>query len=326
MVALRRVWILVPAAAVVGVGLVACQDPENGIGQGPTGGDDGPPVSTGALDSDVDSGLDDTQGTETPPPAAKSYFIAESMDFTGNDCSNTDVNEVSASLRAELDDDGWVGTRLTEGDTRPSDFIDADKRPFGEDHLKSDAVSLAVYAGHGWMDKIQWGTQDDAPTVEPPEKRCRAWFSEDIRLGSMAGGWAKAVALLTSCTGNLGCYESSLATSSATQIFAFNNSPLLWSNASGRFYRKSDHMSNRNAWITAMDNRPGQGKNSPVVYTRGTSEEQAIQIHRTARLSQIEQIPSDQATTWYAYTWVDHGLHGSCTPKMGDEDCVPVDD
>ncbi|MCX4240395.1 hypothetical protein OEB96_07210 [Paraliomyxa miuraensis] len=324
---LRRVWILVPAA-LVGIDLVACSVPQDsGVGQGPTsGGGEAPPASTGMLDSEGDggSGLDDTQGAEAPPPPAKSYFIAESMDFTDNGCENADVNEVSASLRDELDDDGWVGTRVTDGNTQPSDFIDANKEPFGRDHLESDAVSLAVYAGHGEIDRIQWGTQDDDPAVDTPRHRCGAEFSDDVRLGSMAGGWAKAVALLTSCNGSLECYETSLARSSATQIFAFNNSPLLWGNASGRFYRKSDHMPNRDAWIMAMDNRPGQGKNSPVVYTRGTSEEQALQIHRTARLPQIEQIPSDQTTTWYAYTWVDHGLHGHC--GVVPEWCRPVDD
>jgi len=326
---LRRAWSLVPAA-LVGIGLVACQAPENGIGQGPTSGgssgSDGTPSSTGVLASEGngDSGLDDTQGVEAPPPPAKSYFIAESMDFTGNGCENDDVNEVTASLQSVLADDGWAGTRVTEGQTRPLDFIDVNKRPFGKDDTKSDAASLAVYAGHGLIDKIGWGTQDDTPTVEPTEKRCVATPSKDVRLGSMAGGWAKSVALLTSCTGSLSCYESSLATSDATQVFAFNNSPKIWNNAARRFYRKSEDMPNRDAWIAAMDSRPGLGKNSPVVYTRGASEEQVLQIHQSARLAEIDQIPSEQATTWYAYTWVDHGLHGSCAPDL--ENCSGVDD
>jgi hypothetical protein len=323
---LRSAWN--PRSAVlVGAALVACQEPESGIGQGPTSGDsDGLPSSTGMLgsESDEDSALDDTQGSEAPPPPAKSYFIAESMDFTSNGCENTDVNDVTSSLQSALDDDGWQGARVTEGQTRPLDFIDAALLPFGEDDTKSDAASLAVYAGHGFMDQIDWGTQDDSPTVEPPKKRCRAVFSNDIRLGSMTGGWAKAVALLTSCTGRLACYESSLATSDATQVFAFDNSPSIWGNAARRFYRKSDTMPNRDAWISAMDNRPGLGKNSPVVYTRATSKEEVLQIHQSARLAEIDEIPSEQATTWYAYTWVDHGLRGSCDPVPND--CIGVDD
>ena len=321
---LPRLGVLAPLVLAC-AGLFACQAQESGVEQGPTGDGSGEPTvgaSSPDSDSDPDSGLDDTSGTDVVPPA-RSYFIAESTDFTGNDCENADVNEVTASLRQELDDEGWVGTRATNGQTRPLDFIDPVKRDFGQDHTKSDAVSLAVFAGHGWMDRIQWGTQDDTPTVEPPEKRCRALFSEDIRLGAMSGGWARAVAVIASCTGRLACYESTLGTNDVTQVFAFNNSPSIRGNQMRRFYRKSNRMPNRDAWLAAMDNRPGFGKNSPVVYTRGTGRDEVLQTHRQARLSEIEEIPGEGGTTWYAYSWVDHGLEGSCTPLQNS--CVGVD-
>ncbi|MCA9704544.1 MAG: hypothetical protein KDK70_01705 [Myxococcales bacterium] len=307
--------------------LASCPEVESGVGQGPTGhdGSDATAAGTESSGADIDSGVDDTSGAEildVPPPAARSYFIAESMDFSGNGCENTDLNDVTESLQAELNDEGWVGRRATEGQTRPADFVDPTLRTFGQDHLESDAVTLAVYAGHGGIDKLGWGTRDHTPDVWPT-KRCIVTFSDDIRLGSHSGGWAKTVALLTSCTGRLACYKSTLATNDLTQVFAFNNSPIIWSNAARRFYRKSEDMSNRDAWITAMDNRPGFKKNSPVVYTRGTSEDEVLELHQSARLPRIEQIPSAQGTTWFAYTWVDHGLHGDC--KL-PSDCVGVDD
>lgn len=305
--------------------LTACPEAESGVGRGPTGEDSGLlPSGTGVATGTLDEGADDTDGVEVPPPVPKSYFIAESMDFSGNGCEDSDLNEVTESLHDELLDDGWAGTRLAEGQTRPADFIDSVKQAFGQDHTKSDAVSLAVYAGHGWLDILKWGVRDETPGVSTALRRCMTVISEDMRLGAESGGWAKTVALLTSCTGRLACYESTLATSDATQIFAFNNSPAIWGNAARRFYRNSKDMSNRDAWLTAMDNRPGFGRNSPVVYTRGTSEDEARQIHGSARLSQIDQTPQHQGTTWYAYTWVDHGSSETCDPLP--QTCVGVDD
>lgn len=108
-----------------------------------------------------------------------------------------------------------------------------------------------------------------------------------------------------------------VATSDATQILAFNNSPYIWHRAAKRFYRKSKRMANRYAWIRSMDNG-SITKNSPITYTRGTNLEDALAIHRSARLAEIEDIPSTADTTWYAYTWVDHGLHRSCA-RIPDE-------
>ncbi|MEM9457609.1 MAG: hypothetical protein AAGF11_25750 [Myxococcota bacterium] len=233
---------------------------------------------------------------------------------------------MTRSLQRQLDEDGWSGTRATDGQTTPSDFIDPVKQTYGLDPTRGDAVSLAVYAGHGWMDQLQWGTSDNTPGVASL-RQCNAFFSADIRLGAMSGGWAKALALLTSCTGRLACYESTLATSDVTQVFAFNNSPRIWNNAARRFYRKSKRMPNRDAWIKAMDNRPGVGRNSPVVYSRGPSRDEVLQIHQSARLSEINKTPSHQGTRWYAYTWIDRGLDGSCTPlttRLG-VDCIGVD-
>ena len=37
------------------------------------------------------------------------YWIDESTDFTGNGCENTDLNNVTSSLKSRLDSDGWTG-------------------------------------------------------------------------------------------------------------------------------------------------------------------------------------------------------------------------
>lgn len=300
---------------VVAGSIGACVEPESDVGYGSTAA-----ATSDATSMQEDGGIDDLGFV---PPLDHSYFIAESMDFSGNGCENEDVNEVTRSLRDALARDGWAGTRVTEGNTTPSDFIDPLKHDFGLDPEAGDSALLSVYAGHGWMNSLQWGAADVTPNLAP-YRDCRAFLASDVRLGTMSGGWARAVVLLTSCTGRLACYESSLATSNVTQTFAFNNSPMIWSNAARRFYRKSKRMANRHAWIKTMEDRPGLGKNSPVVYTRATSRQDALDIHHSARLAMIEQIPSTQRTTWYAYTWVDHGLRGSCVPLP--DTCTGVDD
>lgn len=314
-------------SAALGLGLAAvgtfaaCVDPDSGVGYGSTAATDSPSTSSDGLTSMAEDG-----GTDDPgfvPPLVHSYFIAESTDFTGNGCENHDVNVVTRTLRDALAQDGWVGIRVTEANTTPSDFIDPVKQPFGLDPEAGDSALLSVYAGHGYMDKLQWGTADTSPGLAK-YRDCIAYFAQDMRLGALSGGWARVVLLLTSCSGRLACYKSMLGTSNATQTFAFNNSPSIWNNAARRFYRKSKHMANRLAWIKAMDDSPGLGANSPVVYTRATSRKEALRIHASARLSRLEEIPHIDRTTWFAYTWVDHGLRGTCIPLL--EECRGVDD
>lgn len=301
--------------------LAACVEPESGVEYGGTAATESP--STGGVDGltgTEDGGLDDTGFVA---PLDRSYFIAESTDFRGNGCENDDVNEVTRTLRNALALDGWIGTRVTEGSTTPSDFIDPAKQSFGRDPEAGDSALLSVYAGHGWMDKLEWGTADTTPGLAR-YRECWAYFDDDVRLGAMSGGWARVVLLLTSCSGRLACYKSMLGRSNATQTMAFNNSPSIWNNAARRFYRKTKHMANRLAWIKAMDDSPGLGTNSPVVYTRATSRHDALRIHASARLSRIEDIPTTARTTWFAYTWVDHGLRGTCVPLL--DECLGVDD
>src|SRR5882757_7363484 len=74
------------------------------------------------------------------------YWIDESTDFTGNGCENADLNDVTSSLRSRLDADGWTGTRWSNANAWPEDFIERDLG--GIDHVAGDASTLSVYAGH----------------------------------------------------------------------------------------------------------------------------------------------------------------------------------
>jgi hypothetical protein len=272
----RNLWLVI-----LGMG-AACVEPTDGVGYSSTGEEpEGPASDSGYVDLD--------------PPADHSYFIAESMAYRHEGCWNTnDLNNVTETLQSVLDADGWTGVRMLDGETTPADFIDSFLDALGADAEAGDSALLSVYAGHGDRNLLGWGTPDPTPGFR---QECGAKFSRDIRLGRMAGGWARVVLLMASCTGSLDCYESSIAASDTTQALAFVNSPTIWHNAARRFYRNSKYMSNRYAWIRTMDNG-GAWKNSPITYTRARSLGAALEIHRSARLSKIEDIPSMNGTTW----------------------------
>jgi hypothetical protein len=68
--------------------------------------------------------------------AAKTYYIEESTDYTGNGCQDDNVNTLSASLRTGLDNAGWSGQRWVNADAWPQDFQEAcssDYEPGGLD-------------------------------------------------------------------------------------------------------------------------------------------------------------------------------------------------
>jgi hypothetical protein len=77
-------------------------------------------------------------------------------------------------LRIRLDADGWIGTRWSNANAWPEDFI---KRVLGGiDHEAGDASILSVYAGHGNRALIQFGFQRGG--------RCTVSFPPSTRLGT----------------------------------------------------------------------------------------------------------------------------------------------
>lgn len=51
------------------------------------------------------------------PGLSSDYLIAESTDFTGNGCENTNLNNITSSFEDALLDDGWTGNRHANGNT-----------------------------------------------------------------------------------------------------------------------------------------------------------------------------------------------------------------
>ena len=89
--------------------------------------------------------------------ATKTYFIDESTDFTGNGCQNTDLNDVTSYMKAQLDFWGFSGNRYTNANAWPKDFVEACSSSYwfggfgtdGIDSTAADSKILSVYAGHG---------------------------------------------------------------------------------------------------------------------------------------------------------------------------------
>lgn len=120
-----------------------------------------------------------------PVHAAKSYYIDEGTDFTGNGCDIADVNTITESLQTSLITAGWTGARNVNISAWPQDYWEACSSTYGSGGLDSsygDTGALSVYAGHGSPHTIYFGYAHNGACVTD--------LSANSRLGEMAGGSA----------------------------------------------------------------------------------------------------------------------------------------
>ena len=234
--------------------------------------------------------------------AVHNYWIDESTDFTGNGCSNTDLNDVTSSLKSRLDSDGWSGTRWTNANAWPEDYIEQNLG--GIDHLTSDAKSLAVYAGHGNRGLIQFGFQRNG--------RCTVDTDDDMRLGTQGGNDASFMMYVTSCT----IHTDSLSKHFDQQIrqsFGYHNSPSVKDNQPREFYKDTDNADNVVAWREEMEDRPGwfTGDNSPITLTFGTDSSHCQTVKNTARLRDRDLLTNaPEPHTWWCSSMFNNGDSG----------------
>lgn len=103
-------------------------------------------------------------------------------------------------------------------------------------------------------------------------------------------------------------------TSRVRQILAYHNSPAIWGEQPGNFLEATAKgMSNRQAWLTTMANRPGVGHNSPSLLTLGATPADANAYHSSARrvdLHGLWNAPPEDANT-YVSSYLDYGC-GPC--------------
>lgn len=234
--------------------------------------------------------------------AVHNYWIDESTDFTGNGCQNADLNDVTSSLKSRMDSDGWSGTRWTNANAWPEDYIEQNMG--GIDHITSDAKSVAVYAGHGNRALIQFGFQRNG--------RCTVTADNDMRLGTQGGDDASFMMYVTSCT----IHTDSLSRHFNQQIrqsFGYHNSPSVKDNQPREFYKDTDGADNVVAWREEMEDRPGwfTGDNSPITLTFGTSSSHCQTVKDTARLRDRDLLSNaPEPHAWYCTSMFDNGDSG----------------
>lgn len=123
--------------------------------------------------------------------AAATYYIDESTDFTGNGCQNDDLNTVTSSLRTVLNNHSWSGSRFTNSNAWPHDFVEAcSSSSFGTgglDEQFADAASLAVYAGHGNAGVVQFGFARNSMCTVDMASSGNLTTRGVMRLGQMSG-------------------------------------------------------------------------------------------------------------------------------------------
>jgi len=239
-----------------------------------------------------------------PAPAdGPRYWIDESTDFTGNGCENSNVNNVTSSLRSRLNSDGWSGTRWSNANAWPEDYIEQNFG--GIDHVAGDDETLSVYAGHGNRALIQFGYQRNG--------RCTVSFPTDTRLGTQGGDDAVFAMWVTSCTVNLDSLSRHFD-QAIRQTFGYHNSPSVKDNQPRDFYKETDDLRNERAWIEEMEDRPGwfTGDNSPISLTFGLSSSHCAWVRSTAKLrDRVLLYDAPAPDTWYCYLMFNHG-DGGC--------------
>lgn len=251
------------------------------------------------------------------------YHIGESSDFTGNGCPNDDVNIITETLEDVINLDSWVGTRFVNSQNFVSDFVEhcssaympsGSTITYGYDHYYADAHTFTVFAGHGNVGLLQFGKKK--------YNMCLLDFSDNMRLGAMAGNESGVAWYLASCTMDPNSFTSEANWQWLRQQYGFKNSPSIDDDMPAYVYMVSGQYgwgNTKDSWLILMDDASelyGSGDDTPVVLTHGTSSQDCQYVHNNASLkdqtytSEMPNGPSCQGGYpyfWYCYSIVNNG-------------------
>lgn len=283
------------------------------------------------------TGLDSSGDGGEPefPGDPLTFFIEESTVFSpSNDapgCNNDNLNNLGTLLEQAMLDAGWTGQYLNNANGSAYHFIDPGVgSPFGQDGPFSDARRVTVYAGHGNVDSLQWGSPGSSPEGAPGS--CFVTPSVDMRLGSLSGDVSGAAIYATSCTGYVLGNSLPLTLGVGAEIgqhFAWHNSPALSNHLLASFFDQTGTsiidgdngpfpVHNREAFMGIGQSKPGFSENSPVMYTPGQSAPEVAERHYNARMllgiGLETVIPEPQDPDVYNIAWVDNGTSDTCNP------------
>jgi hypothetical protein len=226
----------------------------------------------------------------------RTFYIDESTDFTGNGCENSDLNTVTSSLCSALVACGWFGTRYVNSMAWPQDFYEGGFG--GLDHQYADTKMLAVYAGHGNVNFLQFGF--------PHNGQCGVNIEGQMRLGTGWGDTAGYMMYLTSCTMRRDRLHH-LQFNQVHQQFGYHNSPSIKDDQPRDFFNATgpSGQCNKGAWLDEMEDKPSwfTGDNSPIVLTYGINQEDCLYKHANAKLRSGSFLwKPAEPWGWWAYT------------------------
>lgn len=249
----------------------------------------------------------------------RTYFISETTKFDGGGlCENADLIPVTKEFRNVLADAGWSGRRLVNENTWPEDMQERTFDDHALDGVFGDAARLSVFAGHGLVGELQWGTPS-------PEGDCRTTIPDQSRFGTLAGDTAAAVMLLASCTMRVDQLWETYERQMSRQIFGYHNSPFIdGDEARLIFVRSQDGQVAADAWLEEMVLNV-LGKNSPLVFTKGITQEEAISVHGATNLATGEGFMTNvgEPAGSYRGELYDSGCSAGCGACDGNAPTVP---
>ena len=221
--------------------------------------------------------------------AAKTYYIDECTDYTGNGCESDNTNSVTGNLRTGLNNAGWTGQRWVNADAWPTDFREACHpgygEPDGQDDEYADTKSLAVFAGHGAPNRISYGYSH--------EGNCDTYFGSEMRLGSMAGAVAAHAIWLNCDALRISGLASGPNWQWLWQQFGFRNTIGIDSDQPSAFFAMTGQRNggkfgtlpaatNAQAWLVVMDDDGRQ----PIAVSYGSNSSGCWAVHDGHKLKE----------------------------------------
>jgi hypothetical protein len=266
----------------LGLVLAGCPSTNVVVGGSSVGesGDTSDPAGSDTTATDTNTG-ETGDGDGDVVQDHRTYFIGESTKFDGGGlCDNSGLNAVTSTLRNELVDAGWTGLRFVNDNSWPEDFREATMSDLALDEIHGDAARLSIYAGHGNVGMLQWGRPSDNGV-------CRTNIDPNARLGTLAGDTAGATMLMTSCTMRADQLWPVFQNQACRQFLGYHDSPFIGHDEARKvFKRTQDSQPTADAWLEEME--ANIGSNSPVVFTMGTSPDDATSTHGITNLASGE--------------------------------------
>jgi hypothetical protein len=243
--------------------------------------------------------------------AQKRFVINECTDYAAHGCeygSNTNLNDVTASLNSALQGNSWTGDRWKNATFQVRSFVESCNVSYGFggfagiDNVWGDNNTLTVFAGHGNIGLLSY--------CWPFSGKCNINFSPNMRLGSMGGAEAGYGMWISSYTLNVAQLPNTANYQWLRQQFGWNNSPGVGNNEPRDFFNATVSNTNSDAWLNEM-----QGSSrEPVVVTQGTSSQHCWDTHDGARLKGNSLVSprgsgpaclANQPSFFYCFDWID---------------------